>query len=604
MPTALDKITEKEDKSKQESVIQNGIAFHGVPLDQRIVHDFTTPVGMSSSILIGYYFYLGKRGYRVVKVEDWMEISPVHAQFYQITIQQKQQLEQQIKSGLAGISTSISDFELLLHDLRRYREFMEIFETIKRSKTKDNKEEMMKGEQSLKAIFIDEVDVHTGEGIALKLIAPRWPTIIADFMRLKDEDTNPSKIATDHRISEAEGVVLATKNKLYLHWKGVFEDTVLRRYAQLVELSKARLRSIQEYKNMLKPYVARYRSIREFGEVPAGRGELAKVSWYRPAAHAVSVDNTLTWAWHPLVPSQLAKPARGGPIETVGITKMPFQPKVKAWIKGHMEKLKAEDIAEAEGMLKDEDKSKARDSKNLKSYNEFIKKYSEMKTSPVGIEPLDDFVLRQIKVIQDTYKIEFKVEDILDVRDAFVDYCIESHVTTAYFTVMEIGASRTVIKPPQGEEIEDMWLEPFQVAFDSQNFILLRYLELKAKELELENYIDEMIGKTPDGTTIKELLEIGERLCKPVGIKDLEGKKEATILEKALARTTILDKIKSFFSDKLGFGLGFFRPNPYEISLDDELTSIYIPEIVSTIYHPSIEYLRSAHHVPGYKAAV
>ena len=133
---------------------------------------------------------------------------------------------------------------------------------------------MKEATQTLKSLYIDHVDVHTGEGVALKLIAPRWPTIIVDFMRITEEDTIPEEIAEKYGFSTSEGVVLATKNKIFKEWMNLFKQTVQSRYLHLTQLSEARKKSITEYRRMVRPYVLRHRMINEFGESPVGRGIL------------------------------------------------------------------------------------------------------------------------------------------------------------------------------------------------------------------------------------------------------------------------------------------------------------------------------------------
>lgn len=573
MTTALDKITDqvKGTVPTTKGFIVEGIAYHVTPFNQRTIFDFTTPPGKASGMLIGYFFYLGKRGFRVEKIEDWMEISPVHQQFYQITIQQKQTLERQIKEGLASISTAIADFELAWHDLRKYEEFMNMFEMIEKAKKEKDEKKMMEGEQTLKSIFIDQVDVHTGEGIALKLIAPRWPTIIADFMRLKDEDVDPKKIAETYKVSEAEGVVLATKNKLYKEWKRMFRETVESRYGRLKGLVEARRKSIQEYRNMLKPYVARYRSIRELGETPEGRQVLERRSFYRQAAQAVSIDITRTWAWRPLIGPRFAKEARVGLSETRSLFKMPFPKKFKQILKDYTR------------MLEDE--------KRTAQLEKFWKEFGNLKTSPIGIEPLDDFVLQWYPVIEEHYGIEFSPVDILKVRNEFVKECIAKEWTSPYFLTMDIGASRTVIRTPQGVEIEDLWLEPFYAYVDTQNVILLRMLELKAKEMESEHYISDMLGETVEGKPIKEVIEEEYPTMYKGPVKAEEKKEE---------RKSPLESIKKAW-ERTGFPLKFFKPGPYDPHFEDLFTAIFIPEIISSVYGPSVNIFKATMGVPGVK---
>jgi len=589
--TALDEIT-KECPGGRETGSFNfeglGTAFHLVIYSERTVLDLTTPPGVASGTLTGYFFYLRKKGYEVHKLDDWMEISPVNHQYYQLTIQQKQELERQIKEGLASISTAISEFELLLHDLRKYKEFMNTFESIEKAKKEKNDDKLKEGEQTLKAIFIDQVDVHTGEGIALRSIAQRWPTIIADFMKLKDEDTEHQKIASkpELQVSEAEGVVLATKNKLYIEWKKMFRESVIRRYGELKMMIEARKKSIINYRDSLKPYITRYRSIKEIGETPEGRKALEEVSFYRPAAQAVSIDSTITWAWKTVTPPEFAKGSRGGLIETKNIFRMPISRTMKRMVREYIKKLKEE--------------------KREKDLEEFMKKFGQMQTSPTGIEPLDDFVMKYYGLIEKYYNIKLSIEDILEVRNDFIKKCINSHWTIPYFSVMEVGAFRTTIKPPQGQDIEDLWLEPFWPCIDTQNVILLRLLELKAKEKELERYISDMIGETADGRRIEQIImeEYPILLGGPEIKKEEEEKPKLELFKRPKIE---IEKKKEGFEEKLAekihFGLKMIKPGPYEPHLEDIMTGIYIPEVASS-YASSVDFFKSALGVPGVRIPV
>jgi hypothetical protein len=371
-----------------------GELYHVTPLNMSKNNiNFTSFPGKCSSTLFSLMFWMGKIEYSVFKLEDSMEISPMNANFYQITTQQKQALERQIKDGLAGISSSITDFELLFHDLRKYKDFINYFMSREMAlETKDD-DLLAKTEQSLKAIFIDQVDVHTGEGVALKLIAQRWPTIIADFLQMKKDDTDPKKIAKDYKVSEAEGVVLATKNKLYMSWRDTFENVVKERYQRMMGMVQARKFSIDEYKNMLKPYIERYKSIRELGESEEGRKYLREVSWLKPGAQATSLDWSTIWAFKRMTraePTRITYETLGGDEK---ITKIPFCPSFKAVIM-----------------------------KNIKYLND--NGLGKLPSSPTGIEPLDKWVWALYKYIEDYYTeksglpVRFSLKELLESRNA------------------------------------------------------------------------------------------------------------------------------------------------------------------------------------------
>ena len=224
------------------------------PFEARVNIDFTGPPGSTSGVYYSLMFQLGKWEFLVQKADEWIEVSPVHAQYYQLTQKQKEDLEGKIKQGLVSVSQAVADYELLLHDKRKYTEMLRYlgYRTAKELGDKDVKahghqpdelgdlctlvdnDSKTKGERmkktdnhSLKAVFVDQVDIHTGEGISIRSIVSRWPTLIADFMRLDDSDIEPGAVMKKLDISRAEAVVLVTKNKLFVEWKNIFLPELL-----------------------------------------------------------------------------------------------------------------------------------------------------------------------------------------------------------------------------------------------------------------------------------------------------------------------------------------------------------------------------------------
>jgi len=573
MSTAVERFHENEFVKKKtvfttEGFIIEGECFHVAPYNQRLYLELDTPAGVVGGIFLGFMSQLGKWGFHREKVEEWMEVSPANPTHYQMTIQQKQQLEGQIKAGLAGIASAVSDFELLFHDLRKYREFMEYFNKIERGKKENKPELIAEGTQTLKAIFVDQVDVHTGEGVALKLIAPRWPTIIADFMKLKPEDIDPKKIAEKYRVSEAEGVVLATKNKLFLVWADRIKETVLGRFERIRGLMEARKKSIEEYKTMLTPYITRYRYIREFGETPEGRRAMEAASWIKPAGTLLitSAEMQTIWVWRAFAPPELFKAAAeviselpGTPLPKKSIFKIPFPREFKEWIRVEYDRIK--------------------------------EKFSSVSVSPTGIEPLDKWVLLLFPEIEKKYKIKFALSDILEAREKFLDQYNTyawNWVRSPYFMVLELPITKLSFRV-DGKEFETLILSPKMKSYiDTQNIILLRMLELKAKERELENYISEMLGETVKSETIKNIIKgeypflMGEEEKKPEVLKEKKP-----------------SKAEEFIRRTLGLDIRFFKPGKYETHFDDRISGQYMREMADYLWVPTLRYLKGAVGVPG-----
>lgn len=528
-----------------------------------------TPLGKGSGIFFGFLWHMRKKGFHVQKVQEWIEISPVHSQYYQLTIQQKQTLEGQIKTALAGVQTSISDFELLSHDIRRYREYMNYFEAIERGTKEKDADLVRRNSQTLKSIFIDQVDVHTGEGVALKLIASRWPTIIVDFMRISDDDEDPKKTASKYQFSEAEGVVLTTKNKIFKQWRALFKEAVMSRYQHLKELVTARNRSITEYRNMVKPYILRHRMIKEFGETAEGRGVLQSFSWWRPASQAVSLDAAEYWMWRPFWPPEIHRPSLQNFKKDVPVLSMPSFPEpMRNEIKDRFSEVKEAGFEKLETFL-------------------------------TGIEPVDKWVWflkdEMVKWYRKkyNYRADLDVIDVLNARkklgEQYAEYGRWDWQPSPYFATLEVPTFRVVVRNPDGTESETFIIgsypeKPLMAPFDTQNVILLRFLELKLQEKETENYINEMVGESLEGKSMKEVVK--------EDYPYLHGQKAKKEMKQREAKATIHK-----LSD-LQRSIKFVRPGPYDAIFMERVAAIMLKEIVQSTYSMARSYLKSAVGVP------
>ncbi|MBI4010123.1 MAG: hypothetical protein HY361_02935 [Candidatus Aenigmarchaeota archaeon] len=562
-----------------------GELIHVAPMNMRTYLDLSSLPGVSSRIVTPFLYYLGRNRFQRYKLFEWSEVSPVHAQFYQLTIQQKQQLENLIKQGLASISSAVSDFDLLLHDQRKYREFLDYFEAIEKGKKVKNEDLMMKNEQTLKSIFIDQVDVHTGEGIALKLIASRWPTIIVDFLKLKDEDTDPKKIAEKLKVTEAEGVVLATKNKLYVKWKELFRETVLGRFNRISELVEARRKSIQEYRNYLRPIIERFRNIRELGETEEGRRILNRsVSWARRGvSEAYSMDIQVIWAWKGMSLPDLFKRSKEAFIDEYDLLKYPKFPKgFKEWIKTEMP------------TWSDENKNRYR---RIRDYH-------------TGIEPIDKWVLAFIPVAERVWNVKLTALDILRARQWMINDGSALFPNWPYFKVWEITIVRGVTRYADGVEIENPMFDPWRPYLDSQNVVLMRYIELVAKEKQSENYITDLLGETAQGKRIAEIIEerypelkakypelFGTTFVQRPLVTEKEMKKVTETKERVISAMTM--KMRDWANS---ITRGLVKSAPYETNFENLITRQYFREIRDTMWVPANNYLRSRYGIPGFKS--
>lgn len=535
-----------------------GKAISLQPENNKISIEITTKLGEAQSILMGLLFTLSKDGFKIEKVVDEMEVSPSHAQYYALVIKQKQELENQIKAEMASFSNALAELELLEHDLRKYKEFMNYFEEIEEGKKEGNKEKVLKATQTLKSIFIDQVDVHTGEGIALKLITPRWPTIIVDFMSLDETDVEPSQIAKKLNITQAEAVVLATKNKLFLEWLKMFRETVENRYNRLKSLVEAKRKSIEEIKRNLRPLLFRYRSIKEIGESIEGRKKLLELSWLKPNALAVSLEITKFWAWRDFefYYGEAYKPSEELSEGKVTLIKSQLPKEFKEWF------INEYGIEEAKKTL--------------------------ISNSPTNIEPLDFIAFSLIFKLQKYYKdnfnfnLNFTPKEILDIREEFFNdwktynYC-------KYFRIVECDAFRIIIRMPNGIEYDDITFD-LRAKLETCNITILRYFELKVREKLMESYIEELLGESKEGKKIEEIVK-----------EEYPTLKKFEKKEKKKFEFKVPQNFLTFFESKIPI----FKPlGPYEVNFQDRLPEM-LKQVATTTFVPYMLYIKKAVGVPG-----
>lgn len=587
--------------------LEPGEAVNAHPFEWEAILDFTTPIGTGTGVFYGIIFQLPKWGFKRVKIDESIEVSPVFKQYFDLTIGQKQAMEAQIKQGLASIATAISDLELVKHDLRKYKEFMDYFamieggeELIKKGKKEEGEKWRARGDELLKAVFIDQVDVHTGEGIALKLIAPRWPTIITDFMKITDNDLDKETIMKKPElrgVTEAEAVVLATKNRLYIEWRErLFKPTVKDRFQSLVSLVAARQKSAEEYKKMIKPVIARYRTIKE--KAPEAKF-LQQSPWFMQGAQAASQDSIRIWAWKPFAPTEKYKVTREY-FDQIKASQAGFRKWEIDYIKKALEKKKEKenitDVAE-----------------------DFFLGKKLVEALPA--EPSIDNVVRRLTIlIEREYHVKITPLQLFQARSALVEQFRlsargasegETWVYSPYFIFVDIPMSRTVLRMPNGQELEDIWIQPLTVATRTQNMIIANELELIARDMELDNYIDQMLGErgvlpTGEEVGLSELTE-AQILKLPELLEEEEkakkGKKEEPKISdvEEPAYFKFFDAISKLF-EKTPIGkLQFFASRgPYEWNINHRLAKIYQPESAGMAKLVA-DYFRLNFGVPGIK---
>ncbi|MFZ3077211.1 MAG: hypothetical protein WA139_02035 [Candidatus Aenigmatarchaeota archaeon] len=428
--------------------------------NQNVVLNYTGPPGSATGIYFSLVSFLEKNGFTVRKVDESISVTPEHQQYYNMVVEQKRQLEGVIKTGLASAAAAVADASLVEHDLRKYKEILNYFkEGVTVGDKKGN-------EHSLRAMFIDQVDVHTGDGISLRSIVQRWPTIIADFMKLSSDENNIEKVEGKLKgISKAEAVILTTKNKLFIEWEGMFKGAAKDRYSQLKSMSESRKKTVEEYRNWIKPYLGRFKSMKlgheSIDNIVGGAGNA-----YELAGQASFYNAITLWAWKAYMPAEFRKPS----------TESTY-------------KIDIDDPFIVNTVIKNEKVGLAN------YYPELSEKLKDPKT---GEELKETKADKLIKKIVDNWK-----GNGLDTN---------SH----YYVFFEIGIERAGGKMP-GYEFEDITFT-VKAYMISQNVMLVKQLELKLRDKEIEKYFDQILG-------------LGHEKAFETDYPDLAGKKEEPKIE-------------------------------------------------------------------------
>lgn len=561
----------KDPKTGEKKTVKCPVSFlpgEGItaqPWESHKLLDLTVPLGPGSGLIYGLDFQLTKWGYICSKVETSIAVSPVFTEYYNKTIMEKNKIGNQITQGFASLTQAIQDYELLAHDLRKYKEYMDRFQKVERIKLKikdleepknsGNKEEADKlkkelfdAQHILKAMFVDQVDAHTGDSVSLRGIAPRWPTVIGDFFDLHDEDDTTDKIMKRLDIPKAEGIILKTKNQLYVDWKKMFLETLIDRYARLKRMTLARRASIKDYRDDLRPLLSRYKAIKEMRASPEARKDLERLRFFRPDTQAISLDKKVLWAWRPFIVREEPFPASRESLNNIDLRTAGFN-------KEEIKFLKEKGIHEIPAMP--------------------------------AVPVMDKFIRGFLVRINDKYGVNFTVKNIVDkikeINKKFQHPKPPTEVSegprwefSPYYMFLHIPILRTVIKTPDGATLENLWFQGMYVRNETQNMIICRMLELDAINKQTENEIAALIGDI-DPNTLKEVDRIVKEDYPEFYIEDEEEKKKA-IEEKEKKAEKLKEKFQNLKEKKKQFQLGleklllklgiehltFVYPGPYE----------------------------------------
>ena len=518
--------------------------------NQQVEVNFTAAPGAASGIYYGLVFQLLKSDWNVTKADEWIEVSPTHREYYERTVATKGAIEGTIKQGLASAAQAVADFELVKHDFRKYKEIADYFDAIEKAKLEKDKEKRIEklaaAEHVLKSMFIDQVDIHTGQFSILQMIGSRWPNLIADFMQLIEEDDNVKKISERLKISHAEAVVLKTKNTLFREWMKLFKDAVKERYERLYELITAREKSVEEYRDWIKPHIARYRTLKLGAERKAAAAGLQSFA------------------------------------DLTGQSTFNNKIKIYAW-----KKFRAVEHKKSPTVI---EKTASNDF-NIDPWDDYVREKLVLDGNH-GLAKLYPWLRHPSKKMIEDKKIKEKIEtdeEAIEKRVTVADELAERvkknwntgmrlNKAELYYMLLDFGIDRVGLRLPVGE-IEDITFE-IKMWVLSQNVLLVKIMELNCREMEIEKYIDQILGlRSKKGEDVKSMAKrdfpqlFGEEL--PKG-KTFYEKVKAGAKEVRGAVTRPFEGMP-----KVGPSLGKYAPyllraGPYETSFNDRITKLYL----------------------------
>ncbi len=217
---------------------------------------------------------------KIIKFDERIGFgNPGHQKFMQTIEHQKEELQTKIKQGLISISQTISDLELLEHDLRKYREYKKyIDDYYATGDDEETKKRKKLADRFLKMIFVEQVDYHvgsTGQGpgrfsMAFMRNNNIMPTIVDDFLEIEKLEDIDEILMKEKKISGAERNILITKFKAFQEWLNLFKEAVETRLKRLEELKRSREKTVEEFKKWVKPHIIRLKALSINEDLSAG----------------------------------------------------------------------------------------------------------------------------------------------------------------------------------------------------------------------------------------------------------------------------------------------------------------------------------------------
>jgi hypothetical protein len=194
---------------------------------------------------------------------------------------------------------------------------------------------------------------------------------------------------------------------------------------------------------------------------------------------------------------------------------------------------------------------------------------------------IDNFVRKFFGEIAKHYGVKLTVSDLYEARRRLVEKFktsknvgagdFEPWVFSPYFAFIEIPLYRYVLKLPDGSEVEDLAVDRLHSWTKTQNVIICHYLEVLAKEKQLDVYIQQMLGEM--GVTGKTIEELAKDYIIKFGKEEEEKKIEVKELKDPITemRAAVGKVLK-----EIGLDISFLRAQgPYEFAFEQRLTKFY-----------------------------
>jgi hypothetical protein len=506
-------------KARSEDGIYGEVVISPSLIDQIVSMNPVTLEGQAEIIYNIFIYRIAKWHYLVEKADEFVKVTPTAPPAFAPMMAQKERLEGHIKAGLASAAQAVADYELLKHDERKYREILDFFEMGK------------KDEHVLRALYVDRVDAYMGEGYSMVTMTKRWPTIIGDFLKMKPEWTDTKVIRENLKVTQVEANVLKTKNELFKEWKKLFFPDVRERYARIKNLLESRRRSVDEYREWLKPYLNKLKLIREEAEIRDTASEVTdilKLS-FTPQGEV----HAKLWFWKPIRPEEMGKP--------LIISGWGEIPTIDDWVKENIPALEAKyDVNFTDKEIKDFLGA-------LKKGSGFYAKRKELLT------------IYPAPAIDDRFLYYFFID---------LDYVCQ----------YKKGSTGPMV-------VEDQYWH-FHPLMISKNFMFFILLELEYKKRRFRQDIEKLIGVSKEE---EEWMEKVKKQYTWEGDKEKEKDKWTKRRRDSWNETKVRwvrrrRILKKNLAPLLKF---FFRPGPYEANLTERITKTY-----ATYYATQIEELR------------